>query len=175
MRSILVFCLFLFLYGGLHGQQATKPAKSGSSRSSQVFEGLNGEKMDKVVKSEEEWKKILSEQEFYVLRKAGTERAFTGQYYKHKGEGTYTCRGCGLPLFSSTTKYESGCGWPSFFMPLKNNNVKEVEDNSLGMSRIEVLCARCGGHRGHVFDVGPTPTGLRYCMNSVSLNFVPKK
>lgn len=175
MRYITYVCLSLFIWSGLNAQQATKSAKSAPARPAAVFEGLNGEKLEKVVKTDAEWKKILSEQEFYVLRKAGTERAFTGQYNKHKVEGYYTCRGCGLPLFSSSAKYDSGSGWPSFYTPYKKSHIKEIEDNSLGMSRVEVLCARCGGHLGHVFDDGPKPTGLRYCLNSVSLDFVPKK
>ena len=175
MRSVTVLCFSLLLASGLFAQQASKTAKAAPTRPAVVFEGLNGERLEKFVKTEAEWKKILSEQEFYVLRKAGTERAFSGQYNKHKANGYYTCRGCGLPLFSSSSKYDSGSGWPSFFTPYKKNHIKEVEDNTLGMSRIEVLCARCGGHLGHVFDDGPKPTGLRYCLNSVSLDFVPKK
>ncbi|MEY4135689.1 MAG: hypothetical protein RL386_2039 [Bacteroidota bacterium] len=176
MRFLLCF-FFAFLV--ISGSQAQKPSgdkpKPAQNKQGAIFEGLNGEKLEKVVKTDAEWKKSLSEQEYYVLRKAGTERAFSGEYNKYKSEGVYTCRGCGLPLFSSVAKYDSGSGWPSFYMPFKKAHIREVEDTSLGMSRVEVLCARCGGHLGHVFDDGPKPTGLRYCMNSVSLKFVPKK
>ena len=126
----------------------------------------------KMSKSAAEWKRLLNEQEFYVLREEGTERAFSGDLWKNHAHGTYTCRGCGLPLFSSDTKFDSGTGWPSFWKPLKPEYVTENKDSSLGMLRVEVECARCGGHLGHVFDDGPRPTGLRYCMNSVSMDFV---
>ena len=176
MRYLLCFLFAFSLISGSQAQKSTadKP-KPTQNKQGPIFEGLNGEKLERVVKTDAEWKKSLSEQEYYVLRKAGTERAFSGEYNKYKAEGTYACRGCGLPLFSSAAKYDSGSGWPSFYAPFKKTNIREVEDNSLGMSRVEVLCARCGGHLGHVFDDGPKPTGLRYCMNSVSLKFVPKK
>lgn len=127
----------------------------------------------RVEKTDSEWQKELNELEYYVLRKEGTERAFTGDLWNNHDKGTFTCRGCGLPLFSSATKFESGTGWPSFWQPLKPEYVTENRDVSLGMVRTEVECARCGGHLGHVFDDGPKPTGLRYCINSVSLDFVP--
>jgi peptide-methionine (R)-S-oxide reductase len=122
--------------------------------------------------SEEEWKKRLSPEAFYVLRKHGTERAGTSPLNREKRKGTFACAGCDLPLFSSDTKFESGTGWPSFFKPL-DNAVETQTDRSLFMSRVEVHCARCIGHLGHVFDDGPKPTGLRYCMNGVSLKFAP--
>ncbi len=136
------------------------------------YDGKN--RLVKISKPESEWKKILNEQEYYVLRQEGTERAFSGDLWKNHAKGTYICRGCGLPLFSSATKFESGTGWPSFWKPLKPEYVKENSDSSHGMVRTEVECARCGGHLGHVFDDGPKPTGLRYCMNSVSMDFVPE-
>ena len=122
--------------------------------------------------TEEEWKKKLSRQEYHVLREKGTERAFTGEFWNHKEKGTYKCAGCSVELFSSEAKFESGCGWPSFFEALDKDKVEEKLDLSHGMRRIEVLCKNCGGHLGHVFDDGPRDkTGLRYCINSVSLHF----
>lgn len=132
---------------------------------------LNG-KLIKVEKSDEAWKQALTEQEFYVLRKEGTERAFTGDLWNHHEHGTYVCAGCGLPLFASDTKFDSGTGWPSFYKPISEDCIADKSDNSYGMDRTEVECARCGGHQGHVFPDGPPPTGLRYCINSVSLDFV---
>jgi peptide-methionine (R)-S-oxide reductase len=128
-----------------------------------------------VEKSDAEWQKQLSAEQYRVLRRKGTERAFTGKYWNHHAKGMYACAGCGLMLFSSTTKFESGTGWPSFWQPLVANHVKVNRDVTFGMVREEVVCARCEGHLGHVFDDGPKPTGLRYCMNSVSLDFVPAK
>jgi peptide-methionine (R)-S-oxide reductase len=131
------------------------------------------EDVGRVEKSNEEWKKILSPQQYEVLREKGTERAFTGAYWNNHEKGTYVCAACGLELFSSDTKFESGTGWPSFWQPLTPARVKEAVDNSHGMVRGEIVCARCGGHLGHVFDDGPKPTGQRYCMNSVSMKFIP--
>jgi peptide-methionine (R)-S-oxide reductase len=128
----------------------------------------------KVKKSEDEWKKILTPEEFKVLRKKGTEHPFTGKYVHQTAEGTYVCAGCGNLLFSSTTKFDSGCGWPSFSALVAPDAVVLKPDNSLFMKRTEVICAQCGGHLGHVFDDGPPSTGKRYCMNSVSLRFVEK-
>jgi peptide-methionine (R)-S-oxide reductase len=130
---------------------------------------------DKVVKSEEEWKKELSPEQFRVLRDKGTERAGTGHLLRNHEEGTYTCAGCGADLFASDTKFESGTGWPSFSAPVAKENVLTETDDTLGTRRVEILCRRCGGHLGHVFDDGPRPTGLRYCVNSASLDFEKKK
>lgn len=131
--------------------------------------------LKKIVKSETEWKKQLGNGLAYqVLREKGTERAFTGKYWDNHEEGTYYCAACHLPLFSSKTKFESGTGWPSFYEPIKKAYVNDHRDESYGMVRDEVVCARCDSHLGHVFDDGPKPTGLRYCMNSVSLTFEKK-
>lgn len=125
---------------------------------------------NKVNKTDEEWREELSEEQYYVLRQKGTERPFTGKYYKNNDNGMYVCAGCGAELFSSTEKYNSGCGWPSFWGPANNKNIDMKMDHSHGMTRIEVLCANCGGHLGHVFDDGPAPTGQRFCINSVSID-----
>jgi peptide-methionine (R)-S-oxide reductase len=125
-------------------------------------------------RSDAEWKKTLSAEQYEVLRRKGTERAFTGKYYNSKEEGVYRCAGCGNPLFGSEAKFDSGTGWPSYYQPISRDAVDTEEDNSYGMIRIEVLCSRCGGHLGHVFPDGPEPTGQRYCINSVSLDFEPR-
>lgn len=132
-----------------------------------------GSAVDKVVKTDEEWRKALTPEQYRILRKKGTERAFTGKLWNNHEKGTYVCAACGNRLFSSETKYESGTGWPSFWSPVSNRAVTTESDRSFFMTRTEVLCSRCGGHLGHVFNDGPAPTGLRYCMNSGAMDFVP--
>ncbi|MEM8738633.1 MAG: peptide-methionine (R)-S-oxide reductase MsrB [Planctomycetota bacterium] len=127
-----------------------------------------------VIKSAQEWKEQLTGTEYRILREKGTERAFTGRYHDTKNDGVYACAGCGLALFDSETKFDSGTGWPSFYEPIVKDHVADLPDNSFGMRRVENVCARCGGHLGHVFPDGPRPTGLRYCINGYSLRFIER-
>jgi len=164
---LIVFCLGFCLTQSCAqtaNQNETKPQAAAQSNSGETFE-----------LTEDQWKAKLSPEAYYILREKGTERAFTGKLLSNKKEGTYTCGGCDLPLFSSETKFKSGTGWPSFFKAIGKNNVVEETDNSYGMRRVEILCGRCDGHLGHVFEDGPKPTGLRYCVNSLSLKFEEKK
>jgi peptide-methionine (R)-S-oxide reductase len=129
---------------------------------------------EKLVKTDAEWKAILTEEQYTVARKKGTERAFTGAYYNNHDKGTYACVCCGNELFSSDTKFDSGTGWPSFFQPVNSSTIEEHTDKTFGMVRTEITCSKCGAHLGHLFDDGPKPTGLRYCINSVSLSMKKK-
>lgn len=129
--------------------------------------------IEKIVKSEEEWREILTDEEFYILRENGTEAPFQNEYFDNKKKGTYVCAACGNPVYSSETKFKSGTGWPSFYAPIRENAVGTNRDKSFGMVRTEVHCNRCGGHLGHIFRDGPEPTGLRHCINSAALDFKP--
>jgi len=153
MKSFIKLIFFLFVT--LYAQQEQEKINMGN----------------KILKSDVEWETCLTPDEYKILREKGTEMAFTGKYYNHKEDGTYTCAGCDYELFSSETKFDSGTGWPSFYQALDKDRIIEKEDKTLGMTRLEILCARCDSHLGHVFTDGPNPTGLRYCVNSVSLDF----
>jgi len=176
MKPALSLCLFAlgFLAGGCGSSHVTN-VESANAQADSVLPTTTHTMSNEVIKTEEEWKKVLTPEQFRVLRQKGTERAFTGEYWNTKDQGVYRCAGCGEMLFASDTKFDSGCGWPSFYAPASTNVTSESEDRSLSMVRTEVLCSRCGGHLGHVFDDGPKPTGLRYCINSASIKFEPKK
>ncbi len=164
--------LLLFGCQSKHGNNLKSITNTNNSSSDSYFINMYKDTIPKIVKSDAEWKKVLSTQEFYVLRQKGTERAFTGDLLEVKTEGIFTCRGCGLPLFGTQHKFDSGTGWPSFFNVLDKSCITEDTDFDLGYPRTELTCSKCGGHLGHVFKDGPKPTGLRYCINAISLDYI---
>ena len=173
MKASIAFSLFL---SALVLGSCVAQSDEGSKEASQAFfVNTRGDTIETINRSEDQWSSELSEEQFYVLRKQGTERAFTGEYWDNKKKGTYLCAACKLPLFDSETKFKSGTGWPSFYQPIDETHVAREVDRTFGMVRSEVHCHRCGGHLGHVFDDGPRPTGLRYCINSISLQFEEDK
>jgi peptide-methionine (R)-S-oxide reductase len=159
-------CLFIAIAFGACAQKQTS---TDNETASAAAGGQNT--IEKIEKSETEWKAILSPEVYHIMREQGTERAFTGPYVDNHEAGTYLCTACQLPLFDAATKFESGTGWPSFYAPINDQNVGEHTDSSYGMVRTEVVCNRCEGHLGHVFDDGPKPTGLRFCINGNALQF----
>ena len=173
------FALTLLIFSFMACIQANEKERTASvaSETNQKYPllSLTDTSLKKVVKTNASWKKILTTDQYFILREKGTERPFQNKYNDNHKKGHYFCAGCKLPLFSSKTKFNSGTGWPSFYAPINSNRVKEVADKSLGMVRGEIVCARCDGHLGHLFDDGPNPTGLRYCMNSASLLFQESK
>lgn len=165
MRTITVVFSMILLFAGFF----TAPAQQQDEKKNPYYKQNNNSKL---TVDDAEWKKILAPKVYYIMREKGTESPNTGPYVHNEKRGTYYCAACGHALFSSATKFDSHTGWPSFYQPLSNSSLAIAKDNTYGMERDEVLCARCGGHLGHVFDDGPAPTHLRYCMNGYALNFV---
>jgi peptide-methionine (R)-S-oxide reductase len=174
MSVIKIFSIFILSFGILYGCSVKSSEKVNSIAPYKKISDTTDYK-DKVKKSAEEWKALMTTEQYEVMREKGTERAYTGKYWDNHEKGIYKCAACGLELFSSDTKFDSGTGWPSFWQPISEKNVLWIKDNTHGMERDEVVCSRCESHLGHVFDDGPAPTGLRYCMNSICLDFVKGK
>ena len=181
MRSLIRYLALLLATGALmvSGQfnSAGADAEMKEVKTLSIYSALTGEyaELPAIQRSSAEWKEVLTDEQFYILRKEGTERPFTGKLLKEYREGVFKCAACGTDLFSSATRYDSGTGWPSYWEPVAPGNIREVNDDTFFMRRVEVECARCGGHLGHVFEDGPQPTGLRYCINSASLTFAAGK
>ena len=171
MKTNAFACLLLLLILSSCNNKTPKPLTTETKTSKSNTMNTDNQNPTPVVKSEEEWKNHLSPEQYRVLREKGTEAPFTGKYYLNKDKGVYVCAACGNELFTSDMKFNSGCGWPSFDREIAGGKIKTQIDSSHGMIRTEILCARCGSHLGHLFDDGPTATGERYCVNSVSLNF----
>lgn len=171
------FLIFSFILCASYSCQTQKGNQLRSEQTQTVvnkayFINMYGDTIRKLIKSDAQWKMLLTDQEYYVLREKGTERSFTGDLLSIKDEGLYICRGCSIPLFASKHKFDSGTGWPSFFNVLDELAIHKEVDYNLGYPRTEITCNKCGGHLGHVFDDGPPPTGKRYCINSISLDFI---
>jgi peptide-methionine (R)-S-oxide reductase len=188
LKHILVLIIMVFLTGiGCKSSQSKKETANEEIKKQpeqkldptiieiEYTTNKRGDKIELLKLSDAEWMKKLSKEEYYVLRKKGTERAFSGAYWENKKEGLYSCAGCDQILFGSNAKFDSGTGWPSFFRADDDLMIKKATDNDLGYPRTEVMCGRCGGHLGHLFDDGPPPTGLRYCINSIALKFIEAK